>query len=170
MTGGGTSKKAEDEVRVVKRVVHEHDGSSPTFVLTRTNYVDWALVMRVQLQAQGLWTVVDTGAGSERDDRRALGVILRNVPPEMLCTLAVKDSAKLAWDAVKTMRMGVDRVREAKAQTRRAEFEALKFHDGESVEAFAMRLTGIVNDLELLDDPVSEHKAVLKFLRVVPRL
>jgi hypothetical protein len=45
------------------------------------------------------------------------------------------------------MRMGVDRVREAKAQTRRAEFEALKFHDGESVEAFAMRLTGIINDL-----------------------
>jgi hypothetical protein len=32
-------------------------------------------------------------------------------------------------------------------RTQRAEFEALKFHDGESVEAFAMRLTGIINDL-----------------------
>ena len=49
MIEDGASKKAEDEVRVVERVVHEHDGSSPTFVLTRTNYVDWALVMRVQL-------------------------------------------------------------------------------------------------------------------------
>jgi hypothetical protein len=32
-----------------------------------------------------------------------------------------------------------------------------------------MRLIGIINDLELLDDLVSKHKAILKFLRVVPR-
>ena len=89
MTGKGADEKSE--VRVVERVIHEHNAPGPALVLTRTNYVDWALVMRVQLQAQGLWTVVDTGVGSERDDRRALGVILRNVPPEMLRTLAVKD-------------------------------------------------------------------------------
>ena len=33
----------------------------------------------------------------------------------MLATLAVKDNAKQAWDTVKTMCMGVERVREAKA-------------------------------------------------------
>jgi hypothetical protein len=113
MTGKGADNKSEvsgtkslevtvsdgaAETRVVERVIHEHDAPGSALVLTRTKYVDWALVMRVQLQAQGLLTVVDTGVGSERDDRRALGVILRNVPPEMLRTLAVKDSAKLAWD------------------------------------------------------------------------
>jgi hypothetical protein len=32
-----------------------------------------------------------------------------------------------------------------------------------------LRLTTIVNDLELLGDPIEEYKAVLKYLRVVPR-
>jgi hypothetical protein len=134
-------------------------------VLTRTNYVDWALVMRVQLQVP-----VECGQryqSWERAQRPACAG--HHVPLDLLRTLAVKDSAKLAWDAMKMMRMGVERVRRAKAQTRRAEFEALKFQNGESVEAFTMRLTGIVNDLELLDDPVSEHKETLKFSRVVPR-
>lgn len=32
-----------------------------------------------------------------------------------------------------------------------------------------MRLTGIMHDLEVLGDGVSEHRAVLKFLRVVTK-
>jgi hypothetical protein len=36
------------------------------------------------------------------------------------------------------------------------------------MEEFAVRLTGIVNDLEALGDGITEHKAVLKFLRCVP--
>ena len=84
--------------------------------LTRTNYTDWALVMRVNLQAQGLWEAIEPGNADYRDDRLALSAILRAVSPDMLSTLAVKDTAKQAWDAVKTMRMGVERVREANAQ------------------------------------------------------
>jgi hypothetical protein len=39
-----------------------------------------------------------------------LGIILQVVPPEMLHSLAAKDSAKEAWDALKTLRMGSERV------------------------------------------------------------
>jgi hypothetical protein len=67
------------------------------------------------------------------------------------------------------MRLGSERVREAKAQTRRRELEELRFKSEESIEDFALRLTAIVNDLELLGDPIEEYKAVLKYLRVVPR-
>jgi hypothetical protein len=143
--------------------------AAPPLMLTRTNYSDWALVMRVQLQGQGRWEVVEHGVGEYHDDREALGAILRAVPPEMLRSLAVKDTAKEAWDALKTLRLGSERVREARAQTRRSEFENLRFKDGEKVEQFAMRLTGIMHDLEVLGDGVAEHKAVLKFLRVVPK-
>lgn len=138
-------------------------------MLTRTNYSDWALVMRVQLQGQGRWEVVEHGVGEYHDDREALGAILRAVPPEMLRTLAVKSTAKEAWDTLKTLRLGSERVREARTQTRRTEFENIKFKEGEKVEQFAMRLTGIMHDLEVLGDDVTEHKAVLKFLRVVPK-
>ncbi|XP_071685359.1 uncharacterized protein [Lolium perenne] len=57
----------------------------------------------------------------------------------------------------------------SEAQTRHREYENLAFRRGESIEDFAIRLTNLLSDLELLGDPVDEYKAVLKFLRIVPR-
>ncbi|XP_051230150.1 uncharacterized protein [Lolium perenne] len=165
----GSGSSSGGEVRVVERVVRHSSVVAPPLVLTRTNYSDWVLVMQVQLQSNGWWTAIEPGVCDYYTDREALGVILRGVPPEMLRTLAVKSTAKEAWDTLKTMRLGCERVREARAQTRRTEFENIRFKDGEKVEQFAMRLTGIMHDLEVLEDGVTELKAVQKFLRVVPK-
>jgi hypothetical protein len=167
LTDGGGSSGSEP--RVVERVVRHSSVVAPPLVLTRTNYSDWVLVTQVQLQSNGWWTAIEPGVCDYYTDREALGVILRGVPPEMLRTLAVKSTAKEAWDTLKTMRLGCERVREARAQTRRTEFENIRFKDGEKVEQFAMRLTGIMHDLEVLGDGVTELKAVQKFLRVVPK-
>jgi hypothetical protein len=111
-----------------ERVVREGSGSTQYPTLTRLNYAEWAMVMRVQLQAQGLWEAVEYGdVNDDREDRTALAALLRAVPPELVRTLANKDSAKEAWDAVKTMRMGCERVREAKAQTRWREWDDMRF-------------------------------------------
>ena len=66
------------------------------------------------------------------------------------------------------MRMGVDRIREATAQRLRKEFEQISFHDGETLDAFGMRITSIVNNLRTLGDTVEEVKVVQKILREVP--
>jgi hypothetical protein len=47
------------------------------------------------------------------DDRMALAAILRMVPVEIKSSIAKKKSAKEAWTAVKTMRLGDERVRVA---------------------------------------------------------
>ena len=138
-----------------ERVVRESTSSAQYPMLTRSNYAEWAMVMRVQLQAQHLWDVIEFGADDEHDDRAALAALLRAVPPELVRTLAAKDNAKAAWETLKTMRLGSERIREAKAQTRRREFEELRFRPGESIEDFSIRLTNIVSDLELLSDPIS---------------
>lgn len=52
----------------------------------------------------------------------------------MLGTLAVKETAKDAWDEVKAMRVGVERMRKSKAQTLLREYDAMEFGDGETVE------------------------------------
>ena len=41
-------------VRVVERVVHSGGGGGPPMMLTRTNYSDWALITKLQLQADEL--------------------------------------------------------------------------------------------------------------------
>lgn len=86
----------------------------------------------------------------------------------MISTLAVKETAKEAWYGIKTMRVGVDCVRKANAQRVRKEYEAIKFHDSESVDDFALRLNAMVNQLAVLGDPEPEEKVVEKFLRVAP--
>jgi len=151
LTGSG-------ELRVVEHVVREESGTS--MMLTRTNYQEWALVMQVKMQVARVWTTVIEDGAEENDDRGALQIILTGVPPEMLRVLAAKDTAKTAWETIKTMRMGSERAREAKAQVRRREFEDLRFKDRESVEDFGLRLSGLIADLELYGDPVTEHKAV----------
>ncbi|XP_040254011.1 uncharacterized protein [Aegilops tauschii subsp. strangulata] len=151
-------------VRVVERIVHGGGGGAPPMMLNRTNYSDWAMITKLQLQADELWRVVETGQGTDRDDRRAMIALLKGVLPELMRILGAKATSKEAWDTLKTMRVGVERVREAKAQTHRSEYEVLRYKDGEGIESYVMRLRTIIDDLQALGDPVDEHKAVLKSL------
>jgi hypothetical protein len=68
--------------------------------LTRTNYSELALVMRVNLQAAGLWDIIGKGTGDYQEDRNALAALLRAVPQEMQGGLVVKESVKEAWEAI----------------------------------------------------------------------
>nr|CAE04465.3 OSJNBa0029L02.6 [Oryza sativa Japonica Group] len=138
-------------------------------VLSRTNYPDWALLMRVNLQEQGLWKAIDPGYVEFREDRAALSAILQAVPREMLRGLAKHDTAKAACDAIKTMRIGVDRVREANEQGFRRQFEAMRFKDGETPEEFAIRLTAIVADIRDMGGVMEDEHINKKLLCVVPK-
>jgi hypothetical protein len=48
---------------------------------------------------------------------------------------SVATKAKIAWDAIRTMYVGMERVRKAQANTLRCEFDALKFKDREILVA-----------------------------------
>ena len=82
------------------------------------------------------WSAVTDDVADEHDDRRAMQIILTGVPPEMIRVLAAKDTAKTAWETIKTLCMRSERAREAKAQVHRREFED-----------FTLLLTGTVADL-----------------------
>jgi hypothetical protein len=56
-----------------------------------------------------------------------LDTISSVVPPEMVTMLAIKDSTMEAWESIKTMRIGDDRIRKASAQRVRREYELLAF-------------------------------------------
>lgn len=98
----------------------------------------------------------------------ALEAILRAVPLEMLSTLAVKETTKEAWDSIRVMRVGVDRVRKSKAQLLLRQYDAIEFKEGESVEDFSLRLNNLVTTLATLGAPIEESKVVQKFLNAVP--
>ncbi|CAN6173886.1 unnamed protein product [Urochloa humidicola] len=150
--------------RVVERVVREAGSSDAWPQLTKTNYVEWSLRMKLKLQAHDLWDVIEFGDGDFRDDRTVLDAICRAVPSEMIPALAVKDTAT---EAIKTLRLGDERQRAVTVQTLRAEYETIKLRDGEAIEEFALRFAGVVQRLAELGDPEPDVKAVKKYLRVI---
>ncbi|XP_073363375.1 uncharacterized protein [Aegilops tauschii subsp. strangulata] len=170
--GRSRIRRNAGEVVVPERVIREaarHGGTIVYPTLTSTNYIEWALVMQINLRAQGLWeAMLGEGMVTDCKDMAALAALIRAVPPEMHDVLGVKNSAYEAWEAVRTMRMVVTRIREATAQRLRSDFEQITFRDGEALDGFAMRITTLVNNLRSLGDNVEEVRVVQKFLRVVP--
>lgn len=137
-------------------------------MLTRMNYTEWSLLMKVKLEARGIWDAIKFGGDDFHEDWMALEAILQAVPAEMVAGLAVKRTAKEAWEAIRAMRVGPDRVQKGKVQQLKKEFEMISFRDGESVDDFALRLTNLVTSLATLGAPIDETQVVEKFLRVVP--
>nr|AAX95066.1 retrotransposon protein, putative, unclassified [Oryza sativa Japonica Group]ABA91624.1 retrotransposon protein, putative, unclassified [Oryza sativa Japonica Group] len=155
-----------DRGLLIHRVVKEAGGPANNPVLMKTNYNVWSLLMKIKLQARCLWGAIDPGEVELHEDRMTLDAICSVVPAEMISTLATKETAKAAWDCIKTMRVVNDRIRKASAQKLRSEYEALAFRDGESVEDFAMRLNTVVTQLSTLGDPEPDDKVVEKYLCV----
>jgi hypothetical protein len=165
-----TKSSGKDETSsggVIQRVIREVGGGSSYSTLTKTNYSDWALLMKVKLKARGLWAAVEPGGDDLQDDMMALDVLSSAVPPEMVSVVVSQDTTKGVWDTIKVMRVGDDRIREVTAQTLLRQFESAAFKVGESME-FSMRLSGMVQHLATLGEKVDEAKVVDKFLHSVP--
>ncbi|KAL6905380.1 hypothetical protein ACP4OV_002981 [Aristida adscensionis] len=136
-------------------------------LLTKSNYHEWSLVMQVCLEAMGLWGAVESSKAQRREDRLALAAILRGVLSDMKIVLAMKETAKEAWDSVKLMRVGDAHVKSANVERLLKEFENIAFRDGESVDDFVMRINGLVGNLRKLGEAIEDSRVVKKILRVL---
>jgi hypothetical protein len=153
---------------VIERVIEKSSAAIVYPVLTRTNYSEWALVMRVNLQAAGLWDAIELGTDDYREDRSALAALLCAVPEEMQAGLACKESAADAWEAIRAIRMGGDRIEEATADKLRCDFGELQFKSGECVEDFSLRVSAVANQLRSVGDKISNKDVIKKILHSVP--
>ena len=73
------------------------------------------------------------------------------------------------WEALKTINLGADRVREARLQTLMNDFERLKMSDSESIDTFSGKLSELASKSASLGQSIEEPKLVRKFLNSLPR-
>jgi hypothetical protein len=123
---------------VVERVILESSSAGTWPQLTKMNYTEWSLRMRLKLQARDLWDMIEFGDGDYLVDRSALDAIWSAVPAEMIPTLTIKDTASEAWEAIKTLLIGDERRRAVMVQTLRMEYENIKLRNRESIEDFTL--------------------------------
>nr|GEW80220.1 zinc finger, CCHC-type [Tanacetum cinerariifolium] len=93
--------------------------------------------------------------------------IYQGIPEDLLLSLAEKQTAKDAWETLKTMFMRAERVKTAKVQTLKAEFETLSMKDTEIIDDFGMKVNNIVSNIRALGEKVEEAYVFKKLLRVV---
>ena len=114
--------------------------------------------MRVNLQAQGLWHALELEDGetiepaprdagiSLHQAHRAIGLGGNQIPSSW-CTASAGIQHRAAWWK---------------------ELSKIRFQDGESVDDFSMRITGLANSITTLGESISETEIVKKMLQVVP--
>ncbi|XP_074362685.1 uncharacterized protein LOC141702958 [Apium graveolens] len=129
--------------------------------------------MKVFIQAQGVWTAIEPSDAKapvdEKSDKVALTMIYQGIPEDILLSLAVdKKTAKEAWEAIKTLCQGADRVKQTKIQTLKTEFESMTMKENESIDDFSMKLNGLVRNIKALGESMNEAYVVKKLLRAVP--
>jgi hypothetical protein len=74
---------------VVQTVYKDFGAGTPWAMLTKTNYDEWSLPMKVKMQARQLWDVVEDDVDFH-NDRRAVEALLAGIPLEVGATLADK--------------------------------------------------------------------------------
>jgi hypothetical protein len=157
----GRSERGRGEViveRIIEKQVIVAAGNFP--ILTKTNYYDWAALMRVMLHARGLWIAVSKGTSDFMEDRVALEVISKAVPVELMGSIASKPTAKAAWEAIILRNVSVDQVQKVKANSLKNEFDSLTFNDGESVDDFGAHIGRFTNQLTMLGCEYKEEEIV----------
>ena len=130
------------------------------------------MLMKCNYEAMEVWEVIEPGGDGVRrsQDRLAMGCLLRSVPKEMWQMLGSKRTVKEAWSAVKSMRVGAERVKEANAQRLLKEFENIAFSDGESVDDFAMRINALAADLRTSGEEIEDTRVAIPTLQDGDRL
>jgi hypothetical protein len=94
----------------------------------------------------------------------SLDALCDAVPPEMVPTIAKKEMAKEAWDAIVTMRVGNDCVKKAMMQQLCQKFDLTMFDNDETIEDYALRLSGMVAHLATLGEEVKDSEIIMKML------
>ncbi|XP_052621419.1 uncharacterized protein LOC128127104 [Lactuca sativa] len=117
-----------------------------------------------------VWEAIDPGVnGDAKKNNIATALLFKAIMEEKTLLIGNLGTAKEMWDVLKTRRLGVDRIREARVQTLMGEFENLKMKDQEVIENFANKLSAYASRAASLGSVMEETKLVKIFLNGLPK-
>lgn len=113
--------------------------------------------MKALFASQGIWELVETGYAepedettlaaltvAERDqlksdrknDAKALFLLFQSIHESVFPRIAVATKSKEAWDILKTPYQGMEKVKTAKLQMLRRDFETLSMKEYDTIDSF----------------------------------
>jgi gag-polypeptide of LTR copia-type len=138
-------------------------------ILNDTNYGLWAVKMKIILWALGVWDAVEGIEPVEKErDQGALAAISQSVPDAVVMAIAEKETSKEAWETIKQMSVGEDRVRKARAQVLKRQLDRMTMSGTTSIVEFSQELGSVVGEIRSLGTELKESFVVEKLFSAVP--
>lgn len=145
------------------------------------HYDHWAILMENLLRSKEYWGVVEDGfpttsvpvmpeqrkivEESRLKALKAKNYLFASIDRSIIETILDKDSSKAIWESMRGKFQGSTKVKRARLQTLRREFEALTMKEGEKVNEYVARALAIVNRMKIHGEKVQEQTVVEKILR-----
>ena len=139
--------------------------------LMTSNYTSWAIRVQAIMEDQGIWAAVQPAAKAAVDlkqDRKAKAHLLQALPEDLLMQVAKKVSSKEIWESLKTRFVGADRVRNARLQALKSDFDAFRMVDGESLDQYAGRMTSMSVKYSNVGGTLQNEAMVKKLFDTIP--
>ena len=111
-------------------------------MLTGDNYTIWAIKVEA-----GVWEAVvpadSTAAVDPKKNKTARVYLLGALAEDILLQVSSKRMAAEVWASLKERFVGADRVRAARLSTLSGDFDRLVMADGEALDAYAGKISGM---------------------------
>jgi hypothetical protein len=106
------------------------------------------------MEDQGVWEVIEPSEEATVEDQASAAVksvkdkkakvhLLQCLPDDLLMQVAKKKTGKEVWECLKERFVGADRVRDARLQTLKSEFDALRMKDDEGIDSYAGKISAM---------------------------
>jgi hypothetical protein len=161
---------------------HEGTSANNPPLFDGTIFAFWKVRMRTYLMALGVdvWDVVETGyikpiVLDSKDDKlefsfnsKGMNAILNGLVEAKFVKVMHLQTAKEMWDKFISSYEGNEKLKDAKPQTFRLNFEQLKMNEDETVSKYFLRVEELVNAMKGLGEKFEESLLVQKILRSLP--
>ncbi|XP_042388081.1 uncharacterized protein LOC121980191 [Zingiber officinale] len=135
-------------------------------MLSPHNYTMYAIKTEAILDAQGVWEAVEPVEGAQVDakkDKKTRAYILQCIPEDILLHIAKKKTTKEVWDNLKTRYLGSDRMKKARIQTLKSEFDALLMKETDTIDDFTGKLSAMRSKFSALGAALEDSSLVHDF-------
>ncbi|KAJ4783327.1 hypothetical protein LUZ62_034573 [Rhynchospora pubera] len=138
-------------------------------MLNDANYGLWSVKMKMILRGLGVWEAVEGNESVEEEkDQGALAAISQAVSDAVIMTIAEKESAKEAWETIRQMSIGEERVRKARAQVLKRQFDRMVMLDTTSIVEFSQNLVSVAGEIRSLGIDLKDSVVVERLFSAVP--
>ena len=104
------------------------------------------------------------------DNSKAMNAILSGLTKIVFVKVMHCEIVKAIWDKLKNIYEGDDKVKGAKLQTYRGQFENLKIKEGENIATYFLRVDETMNIIKGLGEKIEESVIVKKILSSLPMI